>query len=157
MTAELLSFVHLSGIGAGKGTPLPPKEDRAGVVVALDGEEGRLAIYDRDRGPTQVALSPETVTTLKRLLERAETGGRVAVLSEERELTPNQVARILGISRPLVVHRMEVGDLPFRYVGKHRRARLSDVLALKQRLDEQQRAIADLAVETERLAAEHGL
>ncbi|WP_346016208.1 hypothetical protein [Bradyrhizobium sp. C-145] len=54
-----------------------------------------------------------------------------AVLAEDQELSPNDVADILGISRPLVVHRMDIGDLPFRYVGKHRRTKLKDALTLK--------------------------
>jgi len=39
----------------------------------------------------------------------------VAVLAEDQELSPNGAADVPGISRPLVVHRMDIGDLPFRY------------------------------------------
>jgi hypothetical protein len=52
---------------------------------------------------------------------------------------------------------MEVGDLPFRYVGKHRRTRLKDVLALKSRLDAQQAALDELAEDTEDLIRHHAL
>jgi hypothetical protein len=55
------------------------------------------------------------------------------------------------LSRPLVVHRMDVGDLPFRYVGKHRRTRLKEVLALKWRIDAQQAAMEALAEDAEDL------
>jgi len=40
---------------------------------------------------------------------------------------------------------MDVGDLPFRYVGKHRRAKLKDILALKADMDAQQAAMEALA------------
>lgn len=60
----------------------------------------------------------------------------------------NEVVRIIGISRPLVVLRMDRGDLPFRYVGKHRRALLKDVLALKSKLDKRQTAMEALAEDT---------
>ncbi len=63
----------------------------------------------------------------------------------------------LGISRPLVVLRMDRGDLPFRYVGKHRRALLKDVLALKTRLDTRHAAMDALAEDTENLIQTHGL
>jgi hypothetical protein len=69
----------------------------------------------------------------------------VAVLAGDQELTPNEAAAILGMSRPLVVHRMEIRDLPFRDVAKHRRVKLKDVLALKQRIDETQAAVDALA------------
>lgn len=53
------------------------------------------------------------------------------MLTAEQEVDLNEAARILGISSQLVVHRMEIGDLPFRYVGKHRCSQLKDVLAPK--------------------------
>ena len=62
-------------------------------------------------------------------------GERVAVVAEDQELSPNDAADILGISRPLVVHRMDSGDLPFRYVGKHRRTKVQDVLTLKAKME----------------------
>jgi hypothetical protein len=52
---------------------------------------------------------------------------------------------------------MDRGDLPFRYVGKHRRALLRDVLALKAKLDVRQKALDELAEDTEDLIVNHGL
>jgi hypothetical protein len=52
---------------------------------------------------------------------------------------------------------MDRGDLPFRYVGKHRRALLRDVLGLKSRLDARQAAVDALAEDTEDLIQTHGL
>lgn len=46
---------------------------------------------------------------------------------------------------------MDRGDLPFRYVGKHRRSLLKDVLALKSRLDARQTAVDALADDAEDL------
>jgi hypothetical protein len=76
-------------------------------------------------------------------------------VAAELELSPTNVAAILGIARPLVVHRMNVGDLPFRYVGKHRRAKLKDVLALKEKLDAQRNALDALAKYSEELMRDH--
>jgi hypothetical protein len=91
------------------------------------------------------------------LLTRLASGERVAVLAEDQELSPTEASAILGISRPLVVLRMGRGDLPFRYVGKHRRALLRDVLALKAKLDARQKALDELAEDTEDLIVSHGL
>jgi hypothetical protein len=52
---------------------------------------------------------------------------------------------------------MDIGDLPFRYVGKHRRATLKDVLSLKAKIDAQQTALEALAENTETLIRDHGL
>jgi hypothetical protein len=52
---------------------------------------------------------------------------------------------------------MDVGDLPFRYVGKHRRTKLKDVLALKSRIAAQQAAMEALADDAEDLRRRHGV
>jgi hypothetical protein len=61
------------------------------------------------------------------------------------ELTPEQAGKILGISQPLVVQRMNDGRLPFRYEGIHRRCKLDDVLMLKAKEDKQNAALRGLA------------
>ena len=93
---------------------------------------------------------------METLIDRLLSGERVAVLTEDQELSPTEASAILGISRPLVVLRMDRGDLLFRYVGKHRRARLKDVLALKTQLDARQKAMDALAEDTEDLTVNHG-
>jgi hypothetical protein len=62
-----------------------------------------------------------------------------------RELSPDAAGKILGISRPLVVRRMDDGRLPFRYEGKHRRCKLEDVLSLKAVEEKQMTALQVLA------------
>jgi hypothetical protein len=52
---------------------------------------------------------------------------------------------------------MDIGDLPFRYIGKHRRTKLKDVLALKTKIDAQQAAMEALAENTETLMRDYGL
>src|SRR5690606_18613718 len=99
----------------------------------------------RDGQEQALSLPPAAVSVVETLLSRLLSGERVAVLAEDQELSPTEASTILGISRPLVVHRMDIGDLPFRYVGKHRRASLKAVLALKAKLDIQRNAMEALA------------
>jgi hypothetical protein len=104
-----------------------------------------------------VSLPPEAASLIESLLDHLSRGERVAVLTENQELSPNDAASILGVSRPLVVHRMNIGDLPFRYVGKHRRATLRDVLGLKTRIDAQRVAMEALAGDAEDLKQLYGI
>ena len=78
-------------------------------------------------------------------------------LADDAEVTPEDAARILGISRPLVRRLMDVGALPFRRVGAHRRIRLADVLALRAREEPVRKALEALAADTEDLTREYGL
>jgi hypothetical protein len=69
----------------------------------------------------------------------------VIIAPLDRELSPDAAGKILGISRPLVVRRMDDGRLPFRYEGKHRRCKLEDVLKLKTAEEKQAPALGALA------------
>ncbi len=72
-------------------------------------------------------------------------------------MSPTEVSAILGISRPLVLLRMDSGELPFRYAGKYHRAFLKDVLALKSCLDGQREAMEALAADAEDLHVRYGV
>jgi excisionase family DNA binding protein len=148
MTTQVLHFVELPD----------RKRKRAEQLPKLSkGDRLEVRVRRRAGGEQTVPVPPELAAMIENLLGHLARGDRVAVLAEEQELTPNEAARILGISRPLVVHRMEVGELPFRYVGKHRRVKLKDVIALKTKMDAQQAALEALVEETEVLISGHGL
>lgn len=148
MTAQVLQFVELSDAD----------RKRAGRLGKL-GRGDRFEVRIRRRGGDEqtMSLPPEAASLIESLLGHLSQGERVAVLTEDQELSPNDAASILGVSRPLVVHRMDVGDLPFRYVGKHRRAALRDVLALKARIDAQRAAMEALADDAEDLKRRYGV
>jgi len=111
----------------------------------------------RPDGTQETVGIPETaVRIIADLLERASGAGEVALLGEDAEISPEDAATILGISRPLVRRRMDVGDLPFRRVGAHRRVRISEVLALRAREAPVRAALAELQADTDELIA-HGL
>ncbi len=74
----------------------------------------------------------------------AETSG-LAYGALSSELSPEQAGKILGVSRPLVVRRMDDGRLPFFYVGAHRRCKLEDVLKLRAEEERQSSALKELA------------
>ncbi|WP_249152478.1 hypothetical protein [Bradyrhizobium liaoningense] len=148
MTTHVLQFVELSDQDrkAAKAFDKLGKGDRVEVRVR------------RKSGEDQVVRLPlKAAALLETALGHLFQGERVAVLAEDQELSPNDAADILGISRPLVVHRMDLGDLPFRYVGKHRRTKLKDVLALKSRIDAQRASMEALAEDAEDLRPRHGV
>ncbi len=103
------------------------------------------------------ALPTSALPALADLLDRLSTADGVTVLADDAEVTPEDAASILGISRPLVRRRMDVGALPFRRVGTHRRIRLADVLALRAREEPVREALAALAADTEDLERKYGL
>lgn len=148
MTTQVLQFVALSD------------RDRKQIVRLGKVEEGdrvEVRVRRRTGGDQTLSLPPAAAALVEVLLGHLFRGERVAVLAEDQEVSPNDAAGILGMSRPLVVHRMDLGDLPFRYVGKHRRAKLKDVLALKTKIDAQCAAMEALADDAEDLKRLYGV
>jgi 3,4-dihydroxy 2-butanone 4-phosphate synthase/GTP cyclohydrolase II len=77
------------------------------------------------------ALPAPAFDLLLEMLEQMARGHVVAVTPVEAELTTQEAAELLGVSRPHLVKLLEAGALPFRMVGKHRRVRLADVTAYR--------------------------
>lgn len=119
-----------------------------------DRVEMRLVHPDGSR--EMIEVSAAVTEIIADLLEKASASEEVALLTDDAEISPEDAATILGISRPLVRRRMDVGDLPFRHVGAHRRLRLADVLALKRREAPVRAALEELRADAEDPIA-HGL
>jgi excisionase family DNA binding protein len=71
-----------------------------------------------------------------------EFGSR-SVDAANEELTTSEAAGVLNVSRSHLIKQLEAGALPCQMVGAHRRIRLADVLAYRDRVDAQARAALD--------------
>jgi excisionase family DNA binding protein len=79
-----------------------------------------------------------------------EQGKAISIVPVMQELTTQQAAEQLGVSRPFFVKLLETGKLPFHLVGTHRRVYLKDLLSYKQKRDQDRHAaIEQMADEAE--------
>jgi len=93
-------------------------------------ETARAALAAGQRFTTD-DLPPSVARLLMDILKQTAAGNAVALVPVETEVTTQQAADLLNVSRPFVVGLVENGTLPAHMVGKHRRLSLRDVLAYK--------------------------
>jgi excisionase family DNA binding protein len=105
-------------------------------VVHGDMDAARLIGPNGER----LNLSPRLYDVLARVIGRLQEGRAVQIVTYGRELTTQQAADILNISRQYLIKLLDRGDIPFTKAGTHRRLRLDDVLAYRRRRNEQRRA-----------------
>lgn len=110
-----------------------------------------LRIDGKGRGE-QIHLPAAAVLLLVRLLEQMAAGNAVTLMPVHKELTTQEAADLLGVSRPFVVAQMDAGRIPFRKVGTHRRVMVKDLLAYKRKIDAaRSETLDDLAAEAQKL------
>ncbi|HEV2687392.1 MAG TPA: excisionase family DNA-binding protein, partial [Bryobacteraceae bacterium] len=88
----------------------------------------------------QAALPGPLHDLLKDIVRNLENGRSLILMPEERQLTTQRAAELLGMSRPYFIRLLDAGEMPYDLVGKHRRIALRDVLAYAKRRAEARKA-----------------
>lgn len=130
--------------------PIMASEGEVDAIRRLGQALAQPAERDGQMTPQLVTTNGETLNVppsvyraLRQMLPVMARGDAVAVVPLHKEMTTQEAADFLNISRPSVVKLLEEGIIPHTKVGTHRRVRFSDVLAYKQRRSEQVKEFLD--------------
>lgn len=125
-------------------------EQAAAAAGALAG--GRVVVVPRGGRKEPVEVPASVVRVMADALDLVKRGEGVRVIADDEEITTQQAADLLSVSRPYLVGLVDRGAIPSRKVGARRRLKLADVLLYRE-VDQARRleAVAALAAEAQEL------
>ncbi len=142
--------------------PQPPTEDE--VAQAREASRQLAKLLPKGKRPLRlvtennrhemISLPPGAVRLFMDVLTQLGQGRGVTILPEKVELTTQEVADYLNVSRPYVVKLIEANKLPARMVGTRRRVAFEDLVRFDEVDRKKRRAALD---ELTRLDQELGL
>ena len=109
--------------------------------------QGRLTFQINKGNIKESVVIPAVAARLfENILMQLSEGNTATVLPLQREITTQQAADLLNVSRPYLIGLLDRGKIPCRKVGTHRRIYAKDVLNFKRADDLKRSAALDALV-----------
>ena len=130
-------------------TPVAAPPEQQAQVAALSRALEGMVHSPKRRAPKCQLLGPKAETiaipesvfyVLERVVEVLARGDAITVVPVGKEVTTQQAADLLNVSRQYLVRLLDEGRIAFRKTGKHRRLRVEDVISFKEKRDKDRRA-----------------
>ncbi len=102
------------------------------TCLATQLETQCIQIFDEKNQAHQVELPTSALRLLLDILAGLAHGNAAKVVPVHAELTTQEAADLLNVSRPHLVKLLENGELPFHRTGKHRRVQFADLMQFKE-------------------------
>lgn len=114
------------------------------------GKNLKLQIPQPSGKPQTLELPAAAVQLLVRILTEMSEGNAITLIPIHAELTTQQAADLLNVSRPFFIALLEKGQIPFHKVGKHRRIAFRHLMQYKRKMDQERtQALADLVADAQ--------
>lgn len=140
-------------------TILPTEEDAAlaeqssrALAAFVNSKQNPEILIKAGKRQEQVEIPAQALRLLVDILTQMSEGNAVTLVPIHHELSTQEAADLLNVSRPYLVSLLEEDKIPHRKVGTKRRILAKDILAYKTKIDEARlKTLAELAEETQKL------
>ena len=122
--------------------PIEARENEKPALKRIEGvlskTQGAPKLVDPDGG--EIELPQSVFQVLKQIVSYMMRGRAIFLVPDNKELTTQEAADLLCVSRPYFVKLLDEGKLPYVKVGSHRRVRFTDLMRY-QKKREQERSV----------------
>lgn len=123
---------------------LARESSRILAIQKLDQQSSvRIQVMNDRDDAEPVSVPASAIRLFLHLLTEMSQGNAVTLIPTHAELTTQQAADLLNVSRPYVAKLLDEGKIPGRTVGKYRRVRFDDLMAFKQKDDDARAKVLD--------------
>lgn len=112
-------------------------------ILSLESSQLRLVTSNGE----EIAIPESVYTVIGQVVGVMASGQAISLVPHNRELTTQQAADILNVSRPFLVKLLENGEIPHIKVGSHRRILFQDVMIYKEQRKVKRRQLLDELIE----------
>ncbi len=113
------------------------------AVMEANGDVQQINVVGRDGANHQLKLPASAVKLMIELLTQLGQGNSVNITPIHAELTTQEAADLLNMSRPTFIKLLDTGDIPHSRKGNRRKVAFVDVMKFKQETDEKRLATLD--------------
>lgn len=103
----------------------------------------RIQLLDDNKKTETIAVPASALRLFVHVLTEMSHGNAVTLIPTRAELTTQQAADLLNVSRPYLVKLLDEERIPCRTVGKYRRVRFDDLMRFKQKDDDKRAKVLD--------------
>ena len=100
-------------------------------ILRVEGSQTRLVGGNGE----QITIPNSVYQVLLQVIQAMASGQAISIVPLEREMTTQQAADFLNVSRPYLIKLLEQGEIRYTMVGSHRRVFFEDLLRYKEQRD----------------------
>ncbi|MBV9193201.1 MAG: helix-turn-helix domain-containing protein [Solirubrobacterales bacterium] len=129
---------HVESVLRAKASDAPRFSALSDLITAAF--EGPSPAYLLGADGERTELPRSAFEALKLVFDAMARGQSLTLIPHDEELSTQEAADLLHVSRPFLIKLLDRGELPFHRVGTHRRLKIEDVAAYQDRRDAERKA-----------------